>query len=164
MRTFRRKLFRSYPKRGQYDEGEPEGMEDEAVEAVVAANESLSYEDGDADVQDAAAEAIDSDNDPDQFDAGDWVSPDEARETYAPKEGDLRCHGDIAADTKSRLSFHNTRSTSLLDFECKIRAYKDCYDSLRALQCPISHSLSETVERVRRMERKCLHQARKCPA
>ena len=38
--------------------------------------------------------------------------------------------------------------------ECEIRAYKECYDNLRALHSPIPHSLSETVDRVSKMERK----------
>jgi len=51
-----------YPKRGKYD-AEPEGMEDEAVESVVAEHENP-WEEDDDDVEDAAAEAIDSDEEP----------------------------------------------------------------------------------------------------
>ena len=95
-----------YPKRGKYDEGEPEGMEDEAVPAVVAANESPWFEDGAAEMEDAALEALDSDKEPDAFDEGDWVNPDEAMVKYAPKEEDLRCRGE-------KLSLQNTRDNYL---------------------------------------------------
>ena len=51
-----------YPKHGKYD-AEPEGMEDEAVESVVAEHEKLWEEDSDAEESAAAAE-IDSDEEP----------------------------------------------------------------------------------------------------
>ena len=92
------------------------------------------------------------------------MTPDEAKVKYGSTEEDLRCRGDIAADTNSELSLHNTQHTALLDFKSKIRAYKECYDNLRSLRSPISHSLSDTVDRVMAIERKRLHQVSKCPA
>ena len=153
-----------YPPRGKFDEGEPEGMEDEAVESVVAEHENPWEEDGVDVGEDAAASDIDSDAEPEPFEAGDWVSPDEAKETYAPKEKDLRCRGDIAVDTNSALSLGNNQHTNLLDFTSKIKAYKDCFDNLRALQCSVAYSLSRTVDRVMSGEKKRLYQVSNSPA
>ena len=153
-----------YPKRGKYDEGEPEGMEDEAPLSAVAEHEKPWEEDGDDVVEDAAANASDMDEEPCQFDQADWVNPVEAQEAYAPREEDLRCRGDRAAHSNSELSLPNTDHTNMLEFRSKMRAYKDCYDSLRALQSPIAHSLSDTVDRVMHVERKRLRDQSKCPA
>ena len=46
-----------YPKHGKYNDGEREGMEDEAVESVVAEVEKPWHEDGDAAVQAADDES-----------------------------------------------------------------------------------------------------------
>ena len=151
-----------YPKHGKYD-AEPEGMEDEAVESVVAEHERLWEEDSDAEERAAAAE-IGSDEEPDPFDARDWVNPEEAREKYASSEEDLRCRGDIADHTNSQLSLPNAQNTFLLDHQSRLRAYKECYDNLTSLRSPISYSLGKSVEQVMHIERKRLHQVSKCPA
>ena len=151
-----------YPKHGKYD-AEPEGIEDEAVESVVAEHEKLWEEDIDGEESAAAAE-IGSDEEPDPFDARDWMNPEEAREKYASSEEDLRCRGDRAPHTNSQLSLPNAQNTFLLDYQSRHRAYKECYDNLRSLHSPISQSLGDTVENVMRKERKRLHQVSKCPA
>ena len=154
-----------YPKHGKYD-AEPEGMEDEAVESVVAEHENAWEEDGDEASEEAVAEAIDSDTEPDTFDASDWVNPAEAREKYANTEEDLRCRGDKAAHTTSTLSLHCAQHTALWHYQAKMDAYKECFDNLKSLRSPIPQGLCNTVERVMEAERKRLHtlEGKRCPA
>ena len=145
-----------YPKHGKYDH-EPEGMEDEAVESAVAEEEKpWEEEESDADV--AASEAEDAeDGETEPFDPSDWVDPEEAREKYASSAKDIRCHGDTAPRTNCELALPNAQSTVLLDYRDRMRAYKECYDSLTSLRHPISHSLCMSVGNVMKVERKRLH-------
>ena len=80
------------------------------------------------------------------------MNPEQARETYAPKEEDFRCRGDFEADP------------CLLDYRTRLRAYKECFDSLRAMPSSVSHSLSNTLDRAIKVEGKRLRQARNCQA
>ena len=136
-------------------------MEDEADPAVVTADEPPWCEEDVVGAEEAATNAIDSDNEPEAFDEGDWVNPDEAKDSYAPTSGNLRCHGDTPADTDSTLPLGKTRAPCLVDFQAKMRALKDCYESLRALQSPITHSLADTVENVFKREQKRVWQAKR---
>ena len=138
-------------------------MEDEAVESVAAGEEKLWEEGSDAE-ESAAASEVGSDGEPDEFDPSDWVNPEEAREKYKVSEEDLRCRGDIPSHTNSQLSLASPDNTELLDYQSRLRAYRECYANLTGLRNPISHSLGESVKKVIRDERKRLHSVQKCPA
>ena len=143
-----------YPKRGKHD-AEPEGMEDEPADSVDGESEKHWEENSDAE-EDASvvAEDLEGDREPDLFDPEDWVNPEEAVQMYACSEEDFRCRGDKAHHTNSRLSLPGAQETGLVEYQTRMRAYKDCLENLKSLRTPISYSLAQTVERTLWHEKK----------
>ena len=92
------------------------------------------------------------------------MTPEEAIKKYGSSSEDLRCHGDKATHTNSELSRLNVPNVELIDYQTRLRAYKDCYDGLTSLNDPIAYSAGRTMEKLMAVERKRFHQVSKCLA